>query len=122
MKPLPTNIKKNTKNMRLAAIKRIERTVYNGGQMSPNYNPNSIPILEAKALEFGITDLQHAENGGEFYIKDLGYWVDGYSKEKNIVFEYDEKHHKYVKEKDAKRQKIIEEHLNCIFIRIMEEV
>ncbi len=41
--------------------------------MQPNYNPSSIPIIEAKAEELGITDLQHAENGGEFHIKELGY-------------------------------------------------
>ena len=37
--------------------------------------------------------LQHAENGGEFFVD--GYWVDGYDEQNNIVFEYDEpKHYK----------------------------
>lgn len=104
--------------MRQSAIKRME---VRNGQVRPNYNPSSIPIIEAKARELGVTDLQHAENGGEFYIKELGYWVDGYSKEKNIVIEYDESHHKRQVEKDQIRQKEITEYLNCEFIRITEK-
>ena len=106
--------------MRTSAINRISEVHFNGGQVIPNYNPSSIPIIEQKANELGITDLQHAENGGEFYIKELGYWVDGYSKEKNIVIEYDEPHHKRQVEADQRRQKKITEHLNCEFIRISQ--
>ncbi len=90
--------------------------------MQPNYNPSSIPIIEAKAEELGITDLQHAENGGEFHIKELGYWVDGYSEEKNIVIEYMELHHtrpRHLK-RDARRKKEIIELLGCKFIEIKE--
>lgn len=52
---------------------RYNQILENFGQCSPNYNPNSIPIIEAKAEELGIMELMHAENGGEFYIKGLGY-------------------------------------------------
>ena len=109
-----------TKNkMRKSAIYNIQSCV---GQLSPSYNPSSIPILESKARELGITDLQHAENGGEYHIKELGYWADGYSKEKNIVIEYDEKHHFDIdgnlKDKDKTRQREIENYLGCEFIRI----
>ena len=106
--------------MRLGAIKRIENTKLNGGQMKPNYNPNSISILEQKSKELEIYDLQHAENGGEFYIKELGYWVDGYSKEKNVVIEYYEKYHDKQTEKDLIRQKEIQDFLKCQFIIIKE--
>ena len=112
--------KKGKRNMRLGAIKRIENTKLNGGQMKPNYNPNSISILEQKSKELEIYDLQHAENGGEFYIKELGYWVDGYSKEKNVVIEYYEKYHDKQTEKDLIRQKEIQDFLNCQFIIIKE--
>ena len=105
------------KNMRISALNNIAERI---GQVMPNYNRSSIPIIEAKANELGITDLQHAENGGEFYIKELGYWVDGYSKEKNIVIEYDEPHHKRQVEKDMIRQTEIVELLECKFIRIKE--
>ena len=104
------------KNIRLGIIKYREDNGLAG--FVPNYNPSSIPIIEAKAKELGITDLQHAENGGEFHIKELGYWVDGYSKEKNIVIEYDEPNHKYQLEKDMKRKQEIIDFLGCVFIRI----
>jgi len=109
------------KKMRLSHIERISNRNAN---VYPNYNPNSIPILEQTASELGITDLQHAENGGEFYITELGYWVDGYSEEKNIVLEYDEPHHfnsdGTLKQRDIERQQEIEEYLNCKFIRISQ--
>lgn len=106
--------------MRLSAIERISKAKFNGNQVVPNYNINAIPIIEQKAKELGITDLQHAENGGEFYIEELGYWVDGYSKEKNIVIEYYEKSHQYQIERDLKRQEEIEKVLNCKFVIIYE--
>lgn len=99
---------------------RIDTINSRYGQMMPNYNPSSIPIIEAKAKELGITDLQHAENGGEFYIKELGYWVDGYSKEKNIVIEYYEKHHNRQVSQDIKREDEIKKYLGCEFIIIKE--
>lgn len=105
------------KNMRLARIKVLNELT---GQISPAYNPNAIPILEQKAEEIGITDIQHAENGGEFYIKELGYWVDGYSSEKNIVIEYYEKAHDKKAERDKRRKQEIINHLNCQFIEIRE--
>ncbi len=112
------------KKMRVAAISRIEEAKFNGGQMMPNYNPTAIPIMEHTATEWGITDLQHAENGGEFHIKELGYFVDGYSKEKNIVIEYDENYHfsEKQKNKDRQRQDMIGEALKCKFVRINEKL
>lgn len=86
--------------------------------MYPGYNVNSIPIIEAKAEELGITDLLHAENGGEFHIKELGYWVDGYSKEKNIVIEYYEPFHDRQIDRDARRKQEIIDLLGCEFIEI----
>ena len=98
----------------------IDKIRKRNGQITPNYNPSSIPILEQKANELGVTDLQHAESGGEFYIKELGYWVDGYSSSKNIVIEYYEKWHKYKQERDERRKAEIINHLGCEFIEIWE--
>ena len=109
---------KSRLKMRLHRINEIESK---SGQAMPNYNPSSIPIIEAKADELGITDLQHAENGGEFHIKELGYFVDGYSKEKNIVIEYYEPHHNRQVESDNLRQNEIIKHLGCEFIIIEEQ-
>jgi hypothetical protein len=89
----------------------------------PQYNPSSIPIIEQYGKEYGY-NFKHAENGGEFYIEELGYWVDGYDSEQNVVIEYDESRHfnknGELKEKDKIRQKEITDLLNCKFIRIRE--
>lgn len=106
------------KKQRTSTLSYLERC---NGKLSPRYNKKSIPIIERKAKELGITDLQHAENGGEYHIKELGYFVDGYSKESNTVIEYDEKHHYTngnLRKKDLTRQSEIENFLNCKFIRI----
>lgn len=71
-------------------------------------------------------NLQHAENGGEYYV--AGYFVDGYDKKLNIVFEYDEpRHYKNVNEsilrdKDLQRQQNIIQKLNCEFWRYNEKI
>ena len=89
------------------------------------YNKKSIPILEEIGKEHGW-HLQHAENGGEFYT-GIGFYVDAYDKEKNIVVEYDEKKHyvdvdnNILKYKDIKRQTEIIEHLHCEFYRYNEK-
>lgn len=88
------------------------------------YNKSSIAILEeiAKEHEWNI---QHAENGGEFYT-GIGYFVDAYDKEKNIVLEYDEPIHyidvenNILREKDLIRQKNIIDHLHCEYWRYNE--
>jgi len=61
-------------------------------------------------------------NGGEYHIKELGYWLDGYDKENNTVYEFDEKYHfdknGNLSEYDLIRQQEIEHFLKCKFIRI----
>lgn len=102
------------KNMRMAAIARIER---NSGQVSPNYNPMACKIIDIYGKQHGYS-FQHAENGGEYHIKELGYWVDGYDKEKNVVIEVYEPWHSKTKDRDEKRQQEITNHLGCEFIVI----
>lgn len=90
----------------------------------PNYNINSIPIIEEYGKKYGY-NFQHAENGGEYYIEGLGYYLDGYDKEKNVVIEVDESHHfnkdGSLKKRDIIRQEKIEKLLGCKFIRIRYE-
>ena len=89
----------------------------------PRYNVNSISYFDKLSKEMGW-NLQHAENGGEITV--LGYWLDAYDKEKNIVVEYDEpRHYKDIEnnvliEKDIERQNEIIEHLHCEFWRYNE--
>ena len=65
-----------------------------------------------------VDDFQHAENGGEF--KVLGYFVDGYDKNKNTVIEVLEKYHSSPKQqkRDIMRKKEIKECLGCKFIEV----
>ena len=102
------------KNIRLARIANIEKKY---GRAVPNYNPEACRIIEKYGQQHGF-NFQHAENGGEFHIKELGFWIDGYDVEKNVVIEIDESHHMRQKEKDKQRQQEITEHLGCDFIRI----
>lgn len=86
----------------------------------PAYDSKAIPIIEAFAKEHGW-QMQHAENGGEICIEKLGYWVDAYDKENNVVLEIDEPQHFNISTlsgRDQKRQKAIEEQLGCRFYRI----
>jgi hypothetical protein len=69
-------------------------------------------------------NLQHAKNGGEINIGTLGYFIDAYDKDKNIVVEYDEPRHYtdgILNEKDVIRQNEIKTLLNCKFYRYDEK-
>jgi hypothetical protein len=102
--------------IRLSVIKDLESK---HGQIHPNYNKNACKIIEQYGKQTGY-NFQHAENGGEFYLKELGYWVDGYDKEKNVVVEYYEKRHKKTIIKDEYRKNDIINFLHCKFIEIKE--
>jgi hypothetical protein len=107
------------RKIRLTTLNRIKESKLNGGQLYPAYNINSIPIIEEYSKKNGY-NFQHAENGGEYHIEELGYWVDAYDKEKNTVLEFDELHHNRQQDKDNKRQNEIINHIKCRFIRINE--
>jgi len=108
------------RKLRLYAIKRAKEL---GGQICPRYNPKACAHFDL-LMSKTDTHIQHAQNGGEFYIKELGYFLDGYDRENNIAYEWDEDHHFDVKgkllKKDIRRQKEIEKLLNCTFIRIKQ--
>ena len=104
---------------RLKHIERIEKNKLNGNQLYPNFNSNACKIFDEISEKNNI-HIQHAMNGGEYYIKELGYWIDGYDKINNVVYEYDEKNHKYKKDKDLIREQEIINLLKCEFIRIKE--
>jgi hypothetical protein len=111
-----------TKNkMRLSAIKRISIAKFEGNQFYPSYNKKSIQIIEEYSIQNNF-NIIHAENGGEYYIEKLGYWLDGYDIEKNIVIEFNEKHHNYRTEKDTERRENIINFLKCDFIIINEDL
>jgi len=111
----------NPENVRKIRVKRLANIEKRSGQVMPNYNPWSIPLIEKYARENEL-NFQHAENGGEYHIKELGYFLDAYDKERNIALEIDERHHYDVygnlRDKDIARQNEIIKHLGCRFIRI----
>ena len=95
------------------------------GDTIARYNKKSIDYIN-NLNEINHWNLQHAENGGE--VKIGGYFVDGYDKDLNIVFEYDEKRHykdvdkNVLKDKDIKRQNFIINKIKCRFFRYNEEL
>ena len=114
-KPRTPEVKRK---IRVATIKNRKKLGLS--EFKPMYNLAACKIFDQIAERTG-TKIQHGANGGEFHIEHLGYWVDGYDKENNIVYEYDEKHHfrnqKQI-DRDLRRQKEIEDYLKCTVIRI----
>jgi len=111
------------KKMRLTVIRKLQEKY--GYDISPRYNLKSCKYFESLNSNRGW-NLQYANNGGEFFVKNLGYWVDGYDKNRNIVVEYDEPKHYDVdgnlRGKDVTRQREIIETLKCEFYRYNERL
>jgi len=113
------------RKLRLSHIQRIEQLRLNGCKLKPNFNVAACKIIDDYGKQHGY-NFQHAMNGGEFFISHLGYWVDGYDKDKNAAVDFyeDNKHHYdktgMMKEKDIKRIEEIKNHLGCEFI-VLEE-
>jgi hypothetical protein len=101
-------------------IKRTQRFLKTG--LTPRVNLSACSAIDKLGYELGYK-FQHGNNGGEFYIKQLGYYVDGYDQKNNVVVEYDELHHlqETRKIKDDVRQTEIIELLKCKFIRLVEQ-
>ncbi len=101
------------KKTRISMINYIKKT---RGNFSPNIGKNEKQILDKIAKEIGYKIIR------QYFID--GYFVDGYCKEKNIVFEIDEKHHfdldRNLKKKDKIREQEIKQKLNCEVIRICD--
>ena len=97
---------------------RCEWIIKNGG--GPQYNPLACEYFN-QLNKKKKWNLRHALNGGEYYIKELGYWIDAYDEKRNIVVEFDEKRHfnslGNLKTKDIKRHNHIFDFLQCKFYR-----
>lgn len=109
-------------NYRRGAVKRIERQrLLSGGKLGKNYNFNACDFFNKLNLERGWNG-QHALNGGERAICELGYFLDYYEPSQNIAIEWDENYHRKQKQKDRDelKEKEIIELLKCKFYRIKE--
>lgn len=105
------------KKMRLSALDYISELK---GQVIPRYNKDSITLIEKYGREHGY-NFMHAENGGEYFVRELGYFLDGYDPIKNVAIEVDEKRHFIdgnLLPRDVQRQRQVEELLGCTFVRI----
>jgi hypothetical protein len=101
-------------NMRSAAIKRIKIQ-----GTSRSYNPVACDYMD-KITSFSFIHARNSKDEYEF----RGYFADGYDKNKNIWFEYDESYHYkkdgILKNKDINRMYEIIQYLGCRFIRYNE--
>jgi hypothetical protein len=106
--------------IRKSVIRYIQET---HGHALPFYSPTACQYFDRISDERGWK-LRHAMNGGEVHLKEVGYFLDAYDSERNIVVEYDEPRHYYadgrLKHKDIRRQAMIIEHLKCRFFRYDE--
>lgn len=84
-----------------------------------NYNKKACKYMDLLNEENGW-NLQHALNGGEVQIGP--YFLDGYDKNLNIAFEYDEPKHNRKKAiiRDKERANYIIKRLHCKFFRYNE--
>ena len=101
---------------KIRVIERKEKM----GILKIGYNPKACNFIDKLNKQNGW-NLQHAENGGE--IRCQNYFLDGYDKLKNIVFEYDEPHHHkpHKQKQDKLKQEIIIKEINpSKFIRYDE--
>lgn len=88
---------------------------------SANFNPRACTYIDSLNEKMGW-HLQHALNGGEITVGP--YFLDGYDKELNIAFEYDEaRHHREkIRQHDIVKQKFIISTIGCRFFRYDEVV
>lgn len=79
----------NTKlKIRLSIIEDLRKKGVKFGCVgASNFNSKACQFIDRLNQEKGW-NLQHALNGGEVQL--YGYFVDGYDKKRNIIFEYDE--------------------------------
>ncbi|KKN69361.1 hypothetical protein LCGC14_0442210 [marine sediment metagenome] len=99
---------------REAAIKYIEVQKLNGLPMQPMFGRNETHILDQVEVDFEIfIERQHLI---------IGYFLDGYDKQNNVVYEVDEEAHSNPdkKKNDMLRQKNIMNELDCQFVRIKD--
>jgi len=101
-----TELMKIPRNRELRRVARQNQILLNGG--GPSIGRNETSILDALEMEFEEKIYR------QFSI--LGYWVDGYITDKNLVIEVDER--KKNNTRDITRQKQIEKELNCSFLRL----
>ena len=117
-------VKKSREHRRKLRIARIQYIQNNFGICFPCFSTKACEYLDGLNKERGW-ELEHALRVGEFRIKELGYWLDGYDRKRNIVVEYDEPFHYKkdgsLKEKDVLKSEEVKKYLGCKFYRYNEK-
>ena len=108
----------------LSASEIKEDTLSSFIQLYFNMNEGEVKFRHTLRKEFGfamvLEDITKSITLFEQQYSVDNYRVDFYSKEFNLVVEYDEDRHDYTQEEDELRQKHIENKLGCHFIRVKE--
>lgn len=100
------------KNSRIRQIRRIEKQKLNGRPLLPcvgNEEESCLNILE----EYLLIKIVRQK-------RVVGYFVDGYIEDANVVVEFYENQHRYKIERDEKRMQAIVKELGCVFFIIHE--
>ena len=104
-------------------IKRVEDLISKfGSSFQPvNYSKKACALFNEINQKMGWNGV-HAENGGEFHVHQLGYWLDYYEPNLKIAIEFDEKQHNIPsrERRDLIRQLAIVRELGCKFFRIKD--
>lgn len=113
-----------SKKARIQKIISMER---NYGILFPNYNLKACKWFKLYDKTYNTLGKYAVYGGGEYCIKELGYWVDYINFDKKIIIEWDEPHHYdafgNIRSIDVKRQKRIQELFHDFkFIRINEAI
>lgn len=122
---IPSFLGKHLTDEQKTHLRIIQAEKLKGKNMKMNYSKKACKFIDELNKQ-NNWNLQHAENGGEIEVN--GYWLDGYDKELNIVFEYDEPKHyidinnNILRDYDIIRQTQIIEKLNCEFWRYNEKL
>jgi very-short-patch-repair endonuclease len=102
----------------------INLEIESGKKFLPNYKREYIVSGEH---EDEILDIVEKENNiklerrYKIIVGRKKYFVDGYDRAHNIIYEVDENYHKSQKYKDMEREILIVKQIGCTFIRIDEE-
>lgn len=87
------------RKMRIAAIEYLKKTM----GICPRYNKDACKFFDKLNSIFMING-KHAENGGEYYVEELGYWIDFIDLDNKIIIENNEKKHYNVGRRNSKTE------------------
>ena len=105
-------------------ISKINYIIKENGGICPMFNKDAISYFSKLEAERNWNGYYATKNNGEYYLQELGYFVDYYEPKLNVVIEYDEPRHYYaggeLRPRDKKRMEEIISHLHCKFYRYDE--